>query len=112
MEFSRISRSVVGVEVVGEVVRRSREERSEGWNWSEQGTGMKTQFSGLGKTPTGELVKKKVDQKCKLIERLFLGLPDIGFYTCLFAFFHTCVECYMDSLVRGRFLRIEILDEG
>jgi hypothetical protein len=29
--------------------------RSAGWKRSSQGTGTKTQFSGLGKTPTGEL---------------------------------------------------------
>lgn len=29
--------------------------RSAGWKRSSQGTGTKTQFSGFGKTPTGEL---------------------------------------------------------
>ena len=36
-------------------VRRSMPLRSAGWKRSSQGTGTKTQFSGLGNTPTGEL---------------------------------------------------------
>jgi hypothetical protein len=72
-DFSRISRSVEGVDVdedvggeVGEAVReavdasRSIPLLSAGWKRSSQGTGTNTQFSGLGKTPTGELYERVV----------------------------------------------------
>ena len=59
MERSRISRSVIGGEVNEEDwVRRSIPERSAWWKRSSQGMGTKTQFSGFGKTPTGELEKQ------------------------------------------------------
>jgi hypothetical protein len=85
IDRSRISRSVVGgvvgfgeaevvvgdedwdaaVDVDGERereavdVRRSTPLRSAWWKRSSHGTGTKTQFSGLGKTPTGELWKRE-----------------------------------------------------
>ena len=58
MDRSRISRSVVGKGDEEDWVRRSIPERSAWWKRSSQGTGTKTQFSGLGKTPTGELKNK------------------------------------------------------
>jgi hypothetical protein len=67
MERSRTSRSVVGCGEGVEVrereaveVRRSMPLRSAEWKRSSQGTGTKTQFSGLGKTPTGELWSRGV----------------------------------------------------
>jgi len=71
MDRSRISRSVIGcAEGAGEEgdgareteavdARRSMPLRSAWWNRSSQGTGTKTQFSGLGKTPTGELPSER-----------------------------------------------------
>jgi hypothetical protein len=95
-------------------VRRSIPLRSAGWKRSSQGTGTKTQFSGLGKTPTGELK----ELGCALIficdkrKMPIVCPPEVCLYTCLLAFFNTRVQSYVDCLVRCRFLRVEILDES
>jgi len=132
MDRSRISRSVVGCVKGGDVevgdgdgerereaadVRRSTPLRSDWWKRSSQGMGTKTQFSGLGKTPTGELTNARGGEagQSSTMEGAkwdLGGSPNVCFYTCLLAFFYTRVQGYMHRLMRRCLLRIEILNQS
>jgi len=73
------------------------------------GTGTKTQFSGFGNTPTGELIVLA----CQRL-RIFLvkTIPNERLDTRFLTFFDTSVDSDVYRLVGCCFLRIEILDES
>jgi hypothetical protein len=74
------------------------------------GIGTKTAFSGLGKTPTGEL--RDVSGQTAALRWPKGRLPDICLDAGLLAQFSTSVQSDMDRGIRRGLLRVEILNQS
>ena len=89
--------------------------RSASLNFSSQGIGTKTQFSGLGNTPTGELFRVPVQSSLVYGTNWRKGqenAPDVSRYTRIFAIHRSGIQGDMYGLMRGGFLGVKVLNQG
>ena len=84
---------------------------SASWKRSSTGTGTNTQFSGLGKTPTGELGGVGV-ASASGYEEVDTSRPDKSFNAGLLPLLNSCVYSDMNSMVGRCLLRVKVLNKS
>ena len=85
---------------------------SASWKRSSTGTGVKTQFSGFGYTPTGELIVQVCQRKRQGIVFFLKKIPNKRLDTRLLTFLNASVYSNVYRLMRCCFLRIEVLNKS